>query len=72
MSDVTGMSLQKDGVAYEAMPGGVMYRLSVVDKGETDAKINLAVALHRKTIMSRVLKLLETNHTAQKAWSSTC
>ena len=32
------------------------YRLPVVDKGKSDAKIDLAVALHRKTIMSRVLK----------------
>ena len=28
----------------------------MVDKGKTDAEIDLAVALHRKTIMSRVLK----------------
>ena len=33
-----------------------MYRLPVVDKGKTDAEINLAVVLHRKTVMSRVLK----------------
>jgi hypothetical protein len=56
VSDVTGMSLHKDGVAYEAVPDGAMYRLPVVDKGKSDAEINLAVALHRKTIMSRVLK----------------
>ena len=56
VSDVTGMSLHKDGVAYEAVPDGVMHRLPVADEGKTDASINLSVALHRKTVLDRVLR----------------
>ena len=56
VSDVSGMTLHKDGVAYEAVPDGVMYRLPVVDEGKMDAEVNLAVALHKKTVMSRVLR----------------
>ena len=48
--------MHKDGVAYEAVPDGVMYRLPVVDEGKMDAEVNLAVALHKKTVMSRVLR----------------
>ena len=56
VSSSEGMSLHKDGVACEAVPDGVMYRLPVVDVGKVDDEINLAVALHKKTVASRVLK----------------
>ena len=56
VSDSTGMTLQKDGIAYEAVPDGNMHRLPVVDSGKIDAEINHAIALHRKTVMARTLR----------------
>ena len=50
------MTLQKDGIAYEAVPDGNMHRLPVVDSAKIDAEVNHAITLHRKTVMARVLK----------------
>ena len=56
VSDIDGMTLHKNGVAREAVPDGVMYRLPTVDVEKIDDEVNLAIALHRKALMSRVLK----------------
>ena len=49
------MTLQKDGVAHKAVPDGNT-RLPVLDTSKIDDEVNLAVALHRKTITSRILR----------------
>ena len=53
VSDSNSMTLQKDGVSYEAVPDGNMYRLHVVDIGKIDDEVNHAVSLHRKTVLAR-------------------
>jgi hypothetical protein len=56
VSDSTGLTLHKDGIATEAVPDGNMYRLPVVERSRVDDEVNHAVRLHRKTIAARVLK----------------
>ena len=56
VSNSDGLSLQKDGVATEAIPDGNMYRMPVVDRARVDDEVNHAVRLHKKTVMARILK----------------
>ena len=56
VSDNSGMTLQRDGLAHEEVRDGNMFRLLVVEKAKIDAEVNLAVARHRKTIIARMLK----------------
>ena len=52
VSNSSGMPLQKDGIACEAVPDGVVYRIPVVDTGKVDDKTHLAVALHKKKVLA--------------------